>query len=175
MTWEAAVVEGLRANDVDLVASLPDGALSGLIERVEADDAFETVTVAREEEAVGVLSGAWLGHRRGALLCQSSGLATTINALGSLSKPARIPFLGVVSRRGDLGEFNDAQVPFGYGVEGVLDALGLRHHAIDGGDGAAGDEDVRRRVDLAAKTAFSTGEPYLLLLEATLTGAKDEF
>ena len=169
MTWEAEAVSALKANGVDLVAHLPDGALSGLIDRVEADDDLETVTVAREEEAVGVLSGAWLGHRRGALLCQSSGLATTINALGSLSKPARIPFVGLVSRRGDLGEFNHAQVPFGYNLGAVLDAMGLRHHALDGG------ADVERRVDLAAKTAFSTGEPYLVVLETTLTGAKDEF
>lgn len=169
MTWEDEAVAGLKANDIDLVAYLPDGALSGLIERVEADGDLETATVAREEEAVGVLSGAWLGHRRGALLCQSSGLATAINALGSLSKPARLPFLGLVSRRGDLGEFNHAQVAFGYNLGAILDAMGLRHHALDDG------VDVARRVDLAAKTAFASGEPYLLLVESTLTGAKDEF
>lgn len=169
MTWEDEAVAGLKANDVDLVAYLPDGALSGLIERVEADGDLEAVTVAREEEAVGLLSGAWLGHRRGALLCQSSGLATAINALGSLSKPARLPFLGLVSRRGDLGEFNHAQVAFGYNLGAILDAMGLRHHALDD------DVDVARRVDLAAKTAFSSGEPYFLLVESTLTGAKDEF
>ncbi len=169
MTWEAEAVAGLKANDVELVASLPDAALAGLLEQLEADDDIRCVTVAREEEAVGVLSGAWLGGRRGALCCQSSGLATTVNALASLSKPARIPFLGLVSRRGDLGEFNLAQVPFGYGVGGVLDAIGLRHGSLDAG------ADVRRRVDLAARTAFSTAEPYLLLLESTLTGAKDEF
>ena len=88
--------------------------------------------------------------------------------LGSLSKPARIPFVGVVSRRGDLGEFNLAQVPFGYAVGGVLDAMGIRNAPLGPGE-------VRRRVDMAAKTAFSTEEPYVLLAEPTLTGAKDEF
>lgn len=169
MDWEREVVSALAANDVGLVAYLPDGALSGLIERLTEDPEFRTVSVTREEEAVGILSGAWLAGTRGALLCQSSGLATTLNAIGSLNKPARIPFLGLVSRRGDLGEFNLAQVPFGYNMGAILDEMGIRNNAIDAGD------DVARRVDMAAKTTYSTEEPYVLSLEAALTGAKDEF
>jgi sulfopyruvate decarboxylase alpha subunit len=169
MTWTDGVVAGLRESDVSTVAYLPDSALGGLIERVETDANFATVPLAREEHGVGVLSGTYLGGERGALLCQSSGLATTINGLASLSKPARIPFLGIVSRRGDLGEFNDAQVPFGYAAGEVLDDIGIRNSVIESPDRA------ERAVDLAAKTAFSVGEPYVLLLEATLTGAKDEF
>lgn len=171
MSWERQIASALEANDIELVAHVPDGALAGLIEFVEADEAFTTVRVNREEEAVGVLAGGWLGGRRGALLCQSSGLATSINALASLALPARIPFLGVVSRRGDLGEFNLAQVPFGYAMPGLLDDLGVRNHRL----GAVGDAEVERLADMAAKTAFSTEEPYLLLVEPTLTGAKDEF
>ena len=169
MTWIDGAVSALKRNEVRTIASLPDSALSGLIERIEADELFTAIALAREEQGVGVLSGAYLGGERGALLCQSSGLATTINALSSLSKPARIPFLAVVSRRGDLGEFNDAQVPFGYAAGAVLDDIGVRNRRIES------PENVERDVDLAAKTAFSTGEPYVLLLDATLTGAKDEF
>lgn len=169
MAWETAVVTALKNADVSVVAYLPDSTLSDLIERIEADEWFTTVSVTREEAAVGVLSGAWLGHRRGALLCQSSGLATTVNALGSLSKPARIPFLGIVTRRGNLGEFNLAQVPFGYNAGDVLDSMGIRNDSLDGTG------DVEQAVTMAAQTAFGTEEPYVLLLESTLTGAKDEF
>lgn len=169
MPWEHQIVSAFHENDVGVVTYLPDGALAGLIDVIEADDGFTTVRLAREEEGVGVVSGAWLGHERAALLCQTSGLATTINALASLSKPARIPFIGVVSRRGDLGEFNLAQVPFGYNVGAVLDAIGIRHHHLDA------HHDIEDRVTLAINTAFSTEEPYILILESTLTGAKDEF
>ena len=169
MTWIDDVIAGLRENDVSTVAYLPDSALEGLIERVEADANFETVPLAREEHGIGVLSGTYLGGERGALLCQSSGLATTINGLASLSKPARIPFLGIVSRRGDLGEFNDAQVPFGYAAGEVLDDIGIRNSTMESS------ANVERAVDLAVKTAFSVSEPYVLFLDATLTGAKDEF
>lgn len=169
MDWEREVVEAFVDNDVEVVAYLPDGALADLVERVEAEAAFETVRVTREEEAVGVLAGAYLGGAHGALCCQSSGLANALNAVTSLCQPARLPFLGVVSRRGDLGEFNRAQVPFGYNLPAVLDDIGVRNHSLAGAD------DVRRVTDGAAKTAFSTGTPYVLLLESSLTGAKDEF
>lgn len=167
--WEEQIITALKANDVQLVAYLPDGALADLIARVKSDDSFTTVNVEREEAGVGVVSGAWLGHSRGALLCQSSGLATTINALASLSKPARIPFLGLISQRGGLGEFNLAQVPFGYNLGPVLDTMGFRNETID--DPGT----VEAVTDLAAKTAFATEEPYFLVLPAMLTGAKDEF
>jgi sulfopyruvate decarboxylase alpha subunit len=169
MDWETAALSSLEANDVDTVACLPDTVISSLIAGAKDDDFFSVVEVTREEQAVGVASGAWLGHSRAAVLCQSSGLATTINALASLSKPARIPFVGLVTRRGDLGEFNLAQVPFGYSMPEILDELGIRNHAVDDPD------DVARLVDMAAKTAFATEEPYILLLESRLTGAKDEF
>jgi sulfopyruvate decarboxylase alpha subunit len=169
MEWENAAVSALKANEVTTVACLPDSAISSLIERVKADDFFTVIEVTREEQAVGVASGSWLGHQRCAVLCQSSGLATTINALGSLSKPARIPFVGLVTRRGDLGEFNLAQVPFGYSMPEILDAIGIRNHSVTGSD------DVERMVDMATKSAFSTEEPYVLLLESTLLGAKDEY
>jgi hypothetical protein len=35
------------------------------LERVEAEPSMESVPVAREEEAGGILSGAWLGGSRG--------------------------------------------------------------------------------------------------------------
>jgi sulfopyruvate decarboxylase alpha subunit len=169
MEWEQAVMSSLKENEVRTVAYLPDTALSSVIDRVEADDDITAVEVTREEQAVAVVSGSWLGHRRGAILCQSSGLATAINALASLSKPARIPFVGLVTRRGDLGEFNLAQVPFGYAMPDILDDLGVRNHALADGN------DVARAVDMATKTAFATEEPYILLLESSLLGAKDEF
>ena len=169
MTWEGDVVDALAANGVTTVAYLPDTAVSSLLDRVESDDRFDTARLSREEGGVGVLSGTWLAGGRGALVCQSSGLATTINAFSSLSVPARIPLVALVTRRGDLDEFNAAQVPFGYGLEDVLDAIRVRNTSLEE------PEEAGRRVGMAVRTAFSTREPYAVLLESTLTGAKDEF
>ena len=70
----------------------------------------------REEEAVGILAGLFLGGQRGAMLVQSSGLGNTLNALGSLAMAYRIPFPMLVSLRGELGEFNPAQLHMGRAV-----------------------------------------------------------
>ena len=164
--WESAVITALKRNDVGIVAYLPDTVLSELIERVEHDEDFRAIRVSREEEAIGVLSGAWLGGTRGALCCQSSGFANTFNALGSHSKPVGIPFVGLNSRRGDLGEHNRAQVPAGYAMPRLLDDLGIRNSSLEPS------MDIERRVDMAAETAFSTEEPYVLHLESSLTGGK---
>jgi sulfopyruvate decarboxylase alpha subunit len=162
--WEAEVISAFKQRGIDVVAYLPDTALSGLIESVESDEYFETVRIAREEEAVGVLSGTWLGGRRGALICQSSGLANTFNALGSLTKAARIPFVGVVTHRGGLGDHNLAHRPAEYPMPDLLDTIGIRNHRLDD------DSDVERRVSMASKSAFSMEEPFIMLLSRTLTG-----
>ena len=168
MGWAHDALDALERADVELIAYLPDTKLMPLIDAAEDHAGFETVLVTREEEAVGIVAGAWLGGRRGALLCQSSGLANTFNAFASLALPARIPFLTIATRRGDLGEFNLAQVPAGYGMPGLLDELGVRNHRIDD------PEDVTERVRMAAETAFATETPYAVLLDATVVGYKDE-
>lgn len=166
MAWHTGVLSGLQESDIELVAYLPDSVVWPLIEEVEAADSLDSYVVAREEEAVGLLSGAWLAGRPGVLVCQTSGLANTFNALGSLNKPWRIPFVGIVSRRGNLNEHNLAQAPAGYGMPALLDDIGIRNHVLD--RSADVEEDVR----MAAQTAFANHEPYVLLLEASLTGGK---
>lgn len=166
MGWYDHVIAGLKARDIDFVAYLPDSTLWPLLERIEADDAFDAVQVTREEEAVGVLSGAWMGGRRGALICQTSGLANAFNAIGSLSVSWGLPFVGIVSRRGNFEEHNLSQVPPGYAMPRMLDALGVRNATLDGSG------DLQEIVEMTARSAFSTEEPYVLLLENTLTGGK---
>ena len=165
MTWQDAVIDGLHRGGIDLVAYLPDSILGPLIEQLDTTD-IATVRVAREEAAVGLLAGAWLGGQRGALVCQSSGLANCFNALGSLAVPGGLPFLGLVSRRGDLGDYNRAQVPAGYAMPRLLDEIGVRNRLLDAGG------DPTATVDLAAETAFAVNDPYVILLDPTLTGGK---
>lgn len=163
MDWVEQTKSTLAENGVEFIAYLPDSKISPLVDDLKDDDEFETVLVAREEECIGVLAGAWLGGTRGALICQTDGLANAFNALGSFVKPMRIPFIGLVSRRGNLGEHNLAHVPSGYGMPRLLDDIGIRNHCIDE------EADVPRKLSYAIKSAFSVEEPYVLLFETTLT------
>lgn len=152
---------------MSFVSYLPDSTLWPLIQEVIDDEYFENVLVSREEEGIGVVNGTWLGGQRGAMICQTSGLANSFNALGSLSKPWGIPFIGIVDRRGGLGEHNQAQVPAGYGMNRLLDVLGIRSHNL------TGSSDVVDEMTMAIETAFSTEEPVIVILEPTLTGGKE--
>ena len=110
-SWSDTVHERFKANGIRLVAHVPDAALVGLIGACEADPDIEVLQLTREEEGVGILSGAYLGGTRGALLMQSSGLGNCVNALGGLPMAYRIPFLILITPRGRLSEFNPSQVP----------------------------------------------------------------
>ncbi|MFB6310351.1 MAG: hypothetical protein ABEH64_04115 [Salinirussus sp.] len=164
MAWEQAAYDGLQDASIDTVAYLPDSFVSPLIDLVEDDPAIDTIRVTREESAVSILAGTWLGGSRGALVCQSSGLANAFNALGSHTVPGGLPFVGLVTRRGDLGDHNGAQVPAGYGMPRMLDAIGVRNRHLEPAD------DAREVVAAACETSFSTHSPYVLLLASTLRG-----
>jgi sulfopyruvate decarboxylase TPP-binding subunit len=89
---------------------VPDNVLNPLISALHADPHFATFCCTREEEAVGIAAGAWMGGMPGVVLMQTSGFATLPNVLASLVVPFQIPVLMIISERGTLGEFNLGQV-----------------------------------------------------------------
>src|SRR5262249_42883401 len=125
-SWSKHVADILRRNGIRTFATVPDYIVSHVLEHLWSDPECRVVTVTREEEGVGLLSGSWLAGRRGALLMQNSGLGNCVNALASLCVASQIPMVLVISHRGDLGEFNPAQVPMGQATGAILDALGIR-------------------------------------------------
>ena len=163
--WETAYAR-FKANDIRLVVHVPDAALVGLIRACDADPDIDVLQLTREEEGVGILSGAYLGGVRGALLMQSSGLGNCINALGGLPMAYRIPFLILITPRGRLSEFNPSQVPAGRAVPKILDALGIETATMERSD------EVATIVDQAIYSAFSTGQPVALIASTLLTGGK---
>ena len=164
--WWETVHARFRANAIRLVVHVPDAALVGLIGACAADPDIEVLQLTREEEGVGILSGAYLGGKRGALLMQSSGLGNCVNALGGLPMAYRIPFLLLITPRGRLSEFNPSQVPAGRATPKILDALGIETAIMERSD------EVATIVDQALYTAFSTSQPVALIASTLLTGGK---
>ena len=165
-TWHAIVQSTLKANDVRLVLYVPDKVFTPLIKTLHADPDFTTFATAREEEAVGILSGAWMGGKRGAVLMQTSGFATIPNALASLAVPYQIPLIMFVSERGTLGEFNLGQALVCRTMRPVLEALGIENHTITRLD------ELEFIVDRSIKQAVATQAPCALILSPLLTGGK---
>src|SRR5579871_3830651 len=164
--WHEIVVQTLKRNDIRLVPYVPDRVLTRLIKEIDADPFFTTFPTAREEEAVGVVSGAWMGGMRGAVLMQTSGFATLANVLASLALPYQIPLIMFISERGTLGEFNYGQSLVCRTMRPVLDSLAMEHHT------ATRLDEFEFIVDRSIKQAITTQAPVALILSPLLTGGK---
>src|ERR1700716_3907305 len=165
-TWHGVVLETLKRNDIRLVPYVPDRVLTTLIKNLHADPFFTTFPAAREEEAVGIVSGAWMGGIRGAVLMQTSGFATLANALASLAVPYQIPLIMFVSERGTLGEFNYGQSLVCRPMRPGLASLAMVHHPAPRLD------EFEFVCDRSIKQAIATQAPVALILSPLLTGGK---
>ncbi len=164
--WYEVVRETLKRNEVKLVTYVPDKVFTPLIKGLHADGDFLTFPAAREEEALGIVAGAWMGGRRGAVLMQTSGFGTIPNVLASLIVPYQVPAILFVSERGTLGEFNFGQALVCRTMRPVLEALAVETHTITRHD------ELEFIVDRSIKQAVATQAPVVFILSPLLTGGK---
>ena len=156
----------LKEQGVGIVSYVPDVVTWRVLSRLEDDPYFRVIPATREEEALGIIAGAYAAKKRGAVFMQSSGFGNSINALTTLCIPYRIPFPIFISMRGDLGEFNLAQIPGGKAVRPILDAVGLQHYTL------TRKEEVSSIVSGAIELCYAGRLPVGLLLSTMLTGGK---
>ena len=97
---------------------------------------------------------------------QSSGVGNTINAL-AMPNACRVPFVTIVSMRGEWGEFVPWQIPMGQATPQVLEAMGVVVLRADA------PEDVRETVQAAIRMAFDGNRQVAVLLSQKLIGTKD--
>ena len=161
--WHERVVKVLKANEVRLVTYIPDNVLSPLISAVHADSYFTVICPAREEEACGIVAGAYMAGVRGIVLMQTSGFATLPNVLASLIVPYQIPLLMMISERGTLGDHQLGQAIVCRTIRPVLETLGIEHFAIERSD------DVEFVTDSMIRQAYSTQAPAAIILSPLLT------
>lgn len=164
--WHLIAHETLKANAVRLVTYVPDRVLTPLIQGIHQDDYFTAFATTREEEAVGIVSGAWMAGMRGIVLMQTSGFATLPNALASLALPYQIPVLMMISERGTMGEFNLGQALACRPMRPVLAALGIEHHECTRID------EFEFILDRSIKQAVITQAACAFILSPLLTGGK---
>jgi sulfopyruvate decarboxylase subunit alpha len=161
--WAAGVCKGLHAAGSRHVVYVPDNPLSHVLRILDQYADVRRTVATREEEAFGIAAGMYLGGAPPTVMLQSSGLGNSLNALTSLLIPYKIPALVIISMRGDVGEWNDAQVPMGRALRAILDAIGLPHAT------AETPETTAETVRLVGQTAFGTRQPGVCLLPRRVT------
>jgi sulfopyruvate decarboxylase alpha subunit len=164
MTWSETILQTLKDNDVRLVSYVPDNVLTPLIDGVIGDNYFMSVCATREDEALGVVAGAWMAGTKGCVMMQTSGFAVAPNAIASLIVPFQIPAIMIISERGTLGEFNSGQALVARTMRPVLDSVAVTHHTL------TDEKTLQFMVDKSIKQAVATQAPVALILSPLWTG-----
>jgi sulfopyruvate decarboxylase subunit alpha len=125
------IAEQLATCGVKLVASLPDNWLMELIETVDRDARFVHVRVNREESAVGLCAGAYMGALGSAALMGASGFMTVIYAITKINYTYEIPLFLLLTLRGGVGDHHKHHISNSLYLRPVLEALDLPYRIID--------------------------------------------
>ena len=166
MTWAEAIVQALKDSDISLITYVPDISIDVVTRLIAEDENFRLVSATREEEAIGIAVGSYAVGRNAAVFMQSSGFGNCINAIASLCIPFRVPIPIFINLRGEVGEFNIAQVAMGRGTRPILDVLGLPHYTLDSEDR------LLQKVGGALTLCYSSRQPLALCLTPMLHGGK---
>jgi sulfopyruvate decarboxylase subunit alpha len=150
------ILAGLKEAGVNLVASVPDINMMELINLLYEDKEINHVAVGREEEGVGVCTGAHLAGKQPALLMQNGGLLNSCNGITTTALQFGIPILLLIYYAGDMGD--NAFHMVGLVTEPVLQGLGVKYTVMR--DPAK----VKQDIAGAVMAARSSKRPVALLL-----------
>ena len=156
------IYDALKAADVKLISALPETWLVHMIRMAEDDPQMRLVRLAKEEEAVGIGTGAHFAGVRSAHLMQNHGFLASINGIVSLAFLYRIPLLMLISYRGDIGERDPWQTQGGRATEPLLRSLNIPYYFLSEPD------HVARRIREAQTLAEAALQPVALLMTREL-------
>ncbi|MEK6548756.1 MAG: thiamine pyrophosphate-binding protein [Nitrospirota bacterium] len=145
----------LQEAGFDFFTGVPDSTLAGVI-AVLAERRVYTPAV-REDEAVGMAAGAYMGGRVPVVLMQNSGLGTSLNALISLNLIYLQPCLLLISWRGHDGKDAPEHLVMGQVMTKELDLVRIPHRTLK-------PETVREDLGWAAGMFMSQRIPVALLV-----------
>ena len=164
-SWPFQIYRTLKGFGISQISYVPDAGHSQLIRLSHGDGAIQTTVLTTEEEGVALSAGAWLGGDRAALLMQSSGVGNCVNML-SLAASCRLPFLTLVTMRGEWAEFNPWQIPMGKATPQALEIMGVTVLRLDRA------EDAEEAVSAACSLAFESDQQVAVLISQRMLGRK---
>ncbi len=148
-------VDALLAAGFDFFTGVPCSLVASVIAELEHRELY--FGELREDAALGVAAGAYLGGRRPVVVMQNSGLGVSLNVLGSLHLLYRIPCLLLPTWRGHEGRDAPEHLVMGAVLPGLLELFAIPHRALSA---PSVDEDVR----WAAAHLAETGTPVALVV-----------
>ena len=120
----------LDRHGFDFYTGVPCSLVEDLIAALECHRRAPWIPAVREDVALGLAAGAWLGGRRPVVVMQNSGLGTSLNALASLSLMYGLPALLIVTWRGFGGKDAPEHLLMGEISPKLLDLLGIPYRVL---------------------------------------------
>ena len=139
----------------DFFTGVPDSTLAGVIAALIERRIYAPAV--REDEAVGMAAGAYMGGKVPVVLMQNSGLGTSLNALISLNLIYRQPCLLLISWRGHDGKDAPEHLVMGQVMTKQLDLVRIPHRTLKA-------ETVREDLGWAAQAFMAQRIPAALLV-----------
>ena len=94
----------IKSHGFNFSTGVPCSILKDIILCLSSDPDIPYIPATREDEALGIATGAYLAGRKPIVLMQNSGLGSAINPLASLDILYKIPMLLLISWRGYQGK-----------------------------------------------------------------------
>jgi sulfopyruvate decarboxylase subunit alpha len=154
--FPATFVEALREHGFDFFAGVPCSLVKGIIRELEAGGDYVSET--REDAALGLAAGAYLGGRLPAVVMQNSGLGVSLNALASLHRVYAMSCLLLITWRGHDGQDAPEHNILGPETRRLLDLMGIAHRAPDT------QEALVDAVGWAARATVETRQPVAIIV-----------
>ncbi len=145
----------LQEAGFDFFTGVPDSTLAGVIAVLIERQVY--VPAVREDEAVGMAAGAYMGGKVPVVLMQNSGLGTSLNALISLNLIYLQPCLLLISWRGHDGKDAPEHLVMGQVMTKQLDLVRIPHRTVKA-------ETVREDLGWAAQVCMAQRIPVALLV-----------
>ncbi len=120
------ILQSLQRAGIEIVASLPDAFLVHVLEGLDASNEFLHLPVTREEEGIGICTGAYLGGKRTCMVMQNAGLLNAGNALTTTALQIEVPMLLLILYAGGRGDMSFPML--GQVTEQVLGALRIPYY-----------------------------------------------
>ena len=114
-----------------LVTSLPDNWVNPLIKATSNDPRFTHVAVNREESALALCSGAFMGGLGSAAVMGASGFMTLIYAITKINYTYEIPVFYMITQRGTFDDHLKFHVSNGLYLEPIMNAINMPYAIVD--------------------------------------------
>jgi phosphonopyruvate decarboxylase len=148
------LLEGLG---YDFFTGVPCSLFEGVIRVLDDDPRYGYVSAVREDSALGIAAGAYVGGRQPVVLMQNSGLGVSVNAIVSLHQLYDIPALLVISWRGQDGQDAPEHLIMGRVMDPFLRLLDIPFEVCDPAT-------VDQQLASLTRTMRDTGKPVALVV-----------